>query len=115
MNLNHRVVALVGAQIQRVQCLTCGGDHKYYPPKTDKTKNTDKKPVRVAAADKSLRSASRSAVERAEGEWTAFMKDAPEDLDTRPYKVTEGYRTGEYSGRGKDAGDFSGRAQSAYL
>ena len=33
MNLNHRVIAVVGNNIQRVVCLTCGSQHKFYPPK----------------------------------------------------------------------------------
>jgi len=30
--LNHRIVAMVGDKVVRVECNTCGGVHNYYPP-----------------------------------------------------------------------------------
>lgn len=35
--LNHRIVAMVGDKVVRVECNTCGGVHNYYPPPTAKT------------------------------------------------------------------------------
>lgn len=34
--LNHRIVAMVGDRVVRVECNTCGGVHNYYPPAEDK-------------------------------------------------------------------------------
>lgn len=34
---NHRIVAMVGDKVVRVECNTCGGVHNYYPPPTPKS------------------------------------------------------------------------------
>lgn len=36
--LNHRIIAMVGERVVRVECNTCGGAHNYHPP--EKTKAT---------------------------------------------------------------------------
>jgi hypothetical protein len=97
MNLNHRVIAVVGSAIQRVHCLTCGGDHKYYPPKRDKDSDSDRQYARgkASTADKSRKAAPKTGA-RAEGEWNTFMRDMPSDGIARPYKISETYKTGEY-------------------
>lgn len=38
--LNHRIVAMVGDKVVRVECNTCGGVHNYYPPPTLKPVKT---------------------------------------------------------------------------
>ena len=38
--LNHRIVAMVGDKVVRVECNTCGGVHNYYPPPPPKTART---------------------------------------------------------------------------
>jgi hypothetical protein len=38
--LNHRIVAMVGDKVVRVECNTCGGVHNYYPPPTAKAVRT---------------------------------------------------------------------------
>lgn len=38
--LNHRIVAMVGDKVVRVECNTCGGVHNYYPPPTVKAVKT---------------------------------------------------------------------------
>jgi hypothetical protein len=35
MDLNHRIVAMVGGVPGRVVCLTCGSEHRYRAPKND--------------------------------------------------------------------------------
>ncbi len=35
--LNHRIVAMVGDKVVRVECNTCGGVHNYYPPPAQKS------------------------------------------------------------------------------
>ena len=95
MNLNHRVVAVVGNSIQRVLCLTCGSDHKYYPPKNQKTVDKEEREVSRPLPDKSRKPASRAA-NKALGEWTTFMKDMPPGTTPKPYKVSESYGPSEY-------------------
>jgi len=45
MTLNHRIVALVGDTVKRVECLTCRGQHNYRPP-------PEKKPAKKKRASK---------------------------------------------------------------
>ena len=99
MNLNHRVIAVVGSEIQKVHCLTCGGDHRYYPPKYAKPEKKEKRAIRVGSEEKLRRSAERSAErssERAISEWKTIMNDKQPDTITRPYLIAETYRTGEF-------------------
>jgi hypothetical protein len=96
MNLNHRIIAIVGDNIQRVQCLTCNGDHKYYPPKGQKTE-TGKRIVRVASSEKLRKPApTRPTPEKALSEWNSFMRDLPNDGVPRRYNIFETYSAGEY-------------------
>jgi hypothetical protein len=101
MNLNHRVIAVVGSAIHRVHCLTCGGDHKYYPPKGDREAQPERPRssatprVAAAPASKDRKSAERSSA-RAYSEWMTFMQEMPEGIVPRPYRISESYRTSEY-------------------
>jgi hypothetical protein len=97
MNLNHRVIAVVGSAIQRVHCLTCGGDHKYYPPKRDKDVDSDRPYTRgkTPPADKSRKPVAKTGA-RAEGEWNTFMRDMEPGTLGRSYKISETYKPGEY-------------------
>lgn len=94
MNLNHRVIAVVGNEIHKVHCLTCGGDHRYYPPKHAKPEGKEKRTIRVGGLDKTRKSVDRSA-ERAISEWNTIMKDRQPDVIPRPYRIADSYRTGE--------------------
>ena len=49
---NHTIVALLGEEIAKVQCNTCGANHKYRPaavPKTPKARTTTPKAKRPPA------------------------------------------------------------------
>ncbi len=55
MDLNHRIVAMEGDTIRRVECLTCRGQHNYRRPKsaepaTTKKKTTKKRTTKAAVA-----------------------------------------------------------------
>jgi hypothetical protein len=95
MNLNHRVVAVVGNSIQKVICLTCGSHHKFYPVKNQKAVDREPPDIRRPQPDKSRKPAGRAA-SKALGEWTTFMKDMPSGTVPRPYKVSESYGPSEY-------------------
>ncbi|MBI4966324.1 MAG: hypothetical protein HY913_23800 [Desulfomonile tiedjei] len=95
MNLNHRVVAVIGNRVQRVQCLTCGGDHKYYPPKFGTKDEPEKRHLKIAPAEKGRKSVDRVAA-KAQSEWSTFMKDMPPDYEPRPYKVSGSYKQAEF-------------------
>jgi hypothetical protein len=96
MNLNHRVIAVVGPEVQRVHCLTCGGDHKYHPPKYEKTKESEKRSVRVPSAEKSRKSTADKVSNKAAGEWNTFMKDMSTEASPRGYNASETYTSGEF-------------------
>ncbi len=96
MNLNHRVIAVVRGAVQKVHCLTCGGDHKYYPPKknpAEKKQEREPSPSKPAARD---RKKPDRAAAKAESEWSTFMKEIDADTKTRPYRVSEAYGRAEY-------------------
>lgn len=104
MNLNHRVIAVVGSSIQRVHCLTCGGDHKYYPPKgqSEREAQTERRratsgtrSTAASPASKDKKSAERSSA-RAYSEWMTFMQEMPDGVVPRPYRITESYKSAEY-------------------
>lgn len=98
MNLNHRVIAVVGNTIQRVQCLTCGGDHKYYPPKHSRSATAEKRVVKgvETARSQNSRKLVQKAGGKALGEWTTIMKEMPETTIPRPYLASESYESGEF-------------------
>jgi hypothetical protein len=99
MTLNHRIIAMVGSTIQRVQCLTCNGEHKYHLPKDQKTGGTGRKSVRVSPGEKLSRkplSSVKPSPERAKNEWTTFMRELPEGYEPRSYKISESFKVGEF-------------------
>lgn len=95
MNLNHRVVAVVGNNIQRVVCLTCGSHHKFYPPKNQEPVEKEERVERRPQPDKTRKPANRTA-NKAYGEWTTFMKDMPPGTMAKPYNISESYGPSEY-------------------
>lgn len=99
MNLNHRVIAVVGSEVKRVHCLTCGGDHNYYPPKGAgrhaHAGAPRKTPVRKSSAGPGTQRGNKSEA-RAEGEWNRFMSEMPEGVSPRAYSPKDTFDTGEY-------------------
>jgi len=99
MNLNHRVIALVGKEIQRVHCLTCGGDHKYHPPKHAQTaERVQPERTRVSNADatEKTRKPKDKAPSRPASEWNTVMKEMPPETSPRPYRTSESYGASEF-------------------
>lgn len=43
MDLNHRIVAMVGDDVKRVKCLTCDGEHNYRRPMAEREKEKERK------------------------------------------------------------------------
>jgi hypothetical protein len=96
MNLNHRIIAVVGSNIQRVHCLTCGGDHKYYPPKGTQTDRSDRSHVKIARSVDKVSPSVRTSAARAAGEWQTIMREMNPDSVPRAYRVTESYAPAEF-------------------
>ena len=95
MNLNHRVVAVVGNSVQRVQCLTCGGDHKYYPPKYRQEQEPERRHLRLVPTEKGRKPVDKAAA-RAQSEWSTFMKDMAPDYSPRPYSASGSFKQAEF-------------------
>ncbi|MGC8602763.1 MAG: hypothetical protein ACP5VS_03640 [Desulfomonilaceae bacterium] len=94
MVLNHRVIAVVGNQIKKVECLTCHAIHAY--------KRGGNSAKSVSGASSSVPTSvhgSRSITvkpARAENEWKTFMADAAQDIDPRKYSIFESYKASEF-------------------
>ncbi len=95
MNLNHRVIAMVGREIKRVHCLTCGGDHKYYPPKYERSSTRSTRPVKTPSSARTVKSR-ESAAARAASEWTTIMNEMSTDCTPRQYRPSESYQPAEF-------------------
>jgi len=99
-NLNHRVVAVLGRDIRKVQCLTCGGEHKYYPPREVGAKVRPVKVKESAKARSTTKESKSAAVDKiaakAESEWSTFMKEMAPDSVPVAYATSSAYSKGDY-------------------
>jgi hypothetical protein len=90
--LNHRIVAMVGSKVVRVECNTCGGVHNYYPP--GEAKKTP--PVSVSARAKGAATGKTRSVAGTKDreEWEALVpamnsgKAVPYDINGK-YQVND--------------------------
>ena len=91
MDLNHRVVAMQGDRIAKVQCMTCKKEHQYRAPKGVK----DPSKAIVAKEKKSKAKAEAPAVDHSvEAEWRKLMvqhKDTP----VRAYSAKTAFALGD--------------------
>lgn len=92
LNLNHRIVAMVGGAAKKVMCLTCNKSHNYRAPKTaDEIK--PKAAKKKAAAKKPAGRATISA--------TTIMREWQEATSNRdpseflPYAMTSTFEPGQ--------------------
>ena len=90
MNLNHRIVAMVGGAAKRVLCLTCDKQHNYRSPKSEGAAKVAKKTTKKAPSAKSV-AAAATAAQRKWQEATGD-KDASE---YRPYSMTTRFEAGQ--------------------
>ena len=67
--LNHRIVAMVGDKVARVECNTCGSVHNYYPPPAPKSIKTRKKDIDSKKTRDVSRSSRRANVDTDREEW----------------------------------------------
>lgn len=86
--LNHTIVAMVGSQVVRVKCNTCGGEHAFHSarPAEEKRPTERKEPSsRAAAAPKTA--------ESIHDEWVKALNAA--QGASRGYDMTAAYRSGD--------------------
>ncbi|HHH31826.1 MAG TPA: hypothetical protein ENK57_26230 [Polyangiaceae bacterium] len=89
LDLNHRIIAMNGDAIKRVECLTCRGHHNYRRPKSAepemkarKRSGTTTKKARVTAAEELRKS------------WEqAIMGKSPTDFIA--YRISETFAAGQ--------------------
>lgn len=101
LDLNHRIVAMVGDQVKQVECLTCRGMHRYVRPKTEREAEASRK---AGLGPKSPRSASDPKVPRetiaarAERElrhsWEKSIAGQPPSA-FKSYRIFESYGVGD--------------------
>ena len=94
MVMSHRIIAVVGSQIKKVECLTCHAIHAY---KSAPGAKTDRAASRNAV-DSSIK-ASKGKMPRAsrvEGEWNVFMAEKAPEQQSRPYRVSESFAVAEF-------------------
>jgi hypothetical protein len=102
MDLLHRVIAMHGDKIERVECRTCGGHHAYRRPKSAPAERAGAG-ARSAAGPSSARrpatsSAKAAAAAEAERSRTVTWEKAVAGrayTDFRPYRPTETFEQGE--------------------
>ncbi|MGC9030168.1 MAG: hypothetical protein ACP5LD_10905 [Desulfomonilaceae bacterium] len=96
MNLNHRIIAMVGNTIQTVLCLTCESVHRYHPPRKEKpganADEYDDAEIRAAFRAKIM---DRVAAKRAD-EWATFMKAMPEGTQFKQYSPSGSFTLDDY-------------------
>lgn len=99
MDLNHRVVAMVGGAPKRVVCLTCGSEHNYRAPRSNErpaviVRNRNREaqaPARTAA--ERVTQKQRAEKERYDG-WATRTLGKAVDAFTR-YSMDHTFREGE--------------------
>jgi hypothetical protein len=102
MDLNHRIVAMVGDQVKRVLCLTCKTEHNFHKPKSapaaavraaSSGPPSGKKPAgRSTAAE---REAAAAKAERARVHtWEKAIAGQPSSA-FRAFRITESFAEGD--------------------
>ena len=94
MVMNHRIIAVVGSQVKKVECLTCHAVHAFKPGLGVKKAERVEKLSSVERAPKKPRGGP-SKPDRAEKEWKTFMADSSAVGCPRKYSVFEIYNVSE--------------------
>lgn len=100
LDLGHRIIAMVGDVVKKVECRTCGSHHLYRKPQAERAAAA-KIGVRSDAPAKKAstsRSARVTAAERAEREMTASWESAIAGQPSnafKPYRVSVVFGLGE--------------------
>lgn len=110
LDLTHRIIAMVGDVVKKVECKTCGSHHLYRRPKTERDaaharlekKAADRKAAAASGGSPTSGGNSKSAraerAERAERELTQTWEHAIAGQPTtafKPYRVSQTFGTGE--------------------
>jgi Zn ribbon nucleic-acid-binding protein len=89
MDLNHRIIAMVGDTVKKVECLTCGSHHLYRKPMSERTSSAAK-PKRTST--RSATAERVTAAAKAEREQLAYWEGA---IAGQPASAFRAYTIGE--------------------
>ena len=81
---NHTIIAMVGSQVVRVKCNTCGSEHNHRPAKEAKVVQARAERIAAARAPRSKASAAAAASE--ESLWEEMIRPLDPDLAV-PYSM----------------------------
>jgi hypothetical protein len=99
LDLNHRIVAMLGETVKRVLCLTCNGEHNYRRPQAERDKEKERKASnRAIHAGTTGGTSTRKTAPRTERSQKAIWEHATSGQPTTAFKAynTKGtYATGE--------------------
>jgi hypothetical protein len=95
LDLGHRIIAMDGETIKKVECLTCRTDHLYRRPKSERdaaaARAADKRAARTGAPSRSSGSSRETAAMRAErnlvAQWESSIAGKP-SVAFHPYRTT---------------------------
>ncbi len=91
MDLNHRIIAMDGPKIVRVECLTCRGHHNYRKPMSERDEPTPRSGRTRTASSSPPRRASVSDHKKT---WEkAIMGRSPDDFTA--YNITRVFQVGQ--------------------
>lgn len=101
LDLGHRIIAMDGETIKKVECLTCRTDHLYRRPKSERDAATrraaDKRAARTGGVGRSL-GARETAAMKAErslvAQWESSIAGKP-PVAFHPYRTTTSFDAGQ--------------------
>lgn len=94
MVMNHRIIAVVGKQVKKVECLTCHAVHAYKAAVGSGQQKPSSAAVRDARPKGVREKVSRPS--KSENEWNVFMTEMPPEHQPRVYRVSESYLVSEF-------------------
>jgi len=108
MDLLHRIIAMEGPKIARVECRTCGGHHNYRRPKAGPVPaaHKDRAPVKTSAARSSppsmspRKAAAHEAERQRESTWEKAVLGKPV-TSFRAYRASQTFSSGDLIRHGK--------------
>ena len=93
LDLNHRIIAMVGDVVKKVECLTCGAHHLYRKPKSEREAAKPKRTsTRTTASERQAAAAKAERDQRAA--WENAIAGQPASA-FRGYRITENFMPGE--------------------
>lgn len=93
---NHTIVAMVGDQVVRVQCNTCGGTHNYHAPKAEKKpRTTTARAAKAPGPRKQTKASLSKAVMLDQAQWQEASL-AADPASAVPYRMDGSYQVNDW-------------------